>query len=82
MGSRAGSAPAAHRALSQEEPIQRDTLFGRERDQEIGVGGRPALIAIDILLEYPELARELTLRTIASNLGESLRKLSLEPRHR
>ena len=49
--------------------------------EEVGVRGGAALVAIDVLLEDAEVARELALGAVPSTGGQSLGKLSLQSFH-
>ncbi len=51
----------AHFTFAQEQPVDRDVLLERQRDQEVRVGCRPTLVSVDVLLKYAEIARELSL---------------------
>src|SRR5262245_6846640 len=48
-GRERGLAAAAHAALAEQEPVEGDVLLRRERDQEVGVGGRAVLVAVHVL---------------------------------
>ena len=69
---------APHLALAQQQPVDGDLLFQRQRDEKVGMRCRSALVAVDVLLKYPEIARELSLGAIPPNLRETFGKLSLE----
>lgn len=71
------AAGSPHPALAEQEPIDGDALLQCKGDQEIGVGGRAALVAVDVLLEHAQVSRKLALRAICSDLRQSLGKLSL-----
>ena len=73
-----GLAASSHAALAEEEPVEGDILLGRHREQEIRVRCGAALVAIDVLLKYAEVSRELPLGPIASNLCNSFGKFLLQ----
>ncbi len=50
-----------HFTFAQEQPVDRDVLLERQRDQEVRVGCRPALVSVDVLLKHAEITRELSL---------------------
>ena len=45
-------AATSHFPLAHEEPIDRNALLERQRDQKVRVRCRAALIAVDVLLEH------------------------------
>ncbi len=51
----------SHLTFAQEQPVDRDVLLERQRDQEVRVGCRPTLVTVDVLLKHAEITRELSL---------------------
>ena len=72
------SAHSSHLALSEQQPVDGHLLLERERDQEVRVRRRSALVAVHVLLEYAEVARELALGTISPDCGDAIGEFSLE----
>ena len=64
-------------AATEEQPIERDTLLQRERDQEIRMGGGAVLVPVHVLLKNTQLASERTLRPVPPNLTQPERYLAL-----
>lgn len=71
------SAIALHLALAQQEPVDGDVLLQREGNEKIGMGGGSALVAVHVLLEYTQVARELPLRSAVAYPRQSFRELPL-----
>ena len=67
-----------HPPLAEQQPVEADLLLHGEGDQEVGMGGRSVFVAVDILLENPEIACELSLRATAAYLGDAIRELALD----
>jgi len=74
----AGRLALVHAPLAEQQPVEGDALLQRERDEKVGVRGRPVLVAIHVLLEHAEIASELPLRSIATDLGDACGELLLE----
>ena len=66
------SPPSLHRSLAQQEPIEGDLLLLGQRDQEVDVRDGSALVAVDVLLEDPEVEGELSLGSLSAHSGQSL----------
>ena len=75
-------AASAHPTSAEKEPVQRDIFLGSEGQEKVRVGCGSILVTIHVLLEYSQFTRELTLRSVASNLCDSFRELLLQSSYR
>jgi len=71
----------AHATPAEQEPIERDVFLERELNQEVRVGGRPAFVAVHVLLKDAQVARKLALRPLASDLRQTIGELALATLH-
>ncbi len=51
----------SHFTFAQEQPVDRDVLLERQRDQEVRVGCRSTLVSVDVLLKDTQVTGELSL---------------------